>query len=153
MACSRRFEPEEQIPALLALDPHVRFLKEGPGGVYFTAHIHNGRLMVKWGVSTCVPRRQLDYHACEVGGRIQLWFVAFENLERRLIAERVIHLRLQEKGHCEYYFMRPGGSLEECEEIARKCLVELGENEATFRILRPRRRCAKYSAEYRRVWH
>ncbi|KAF8214522.1 hypothetical protein K438DRAFT_1749629 [Mycena galopus ATCC 62051] len=145
MCCSCRLEPEKQIPQLLALDSHTRYLKEGPGSVYFTAHLHNGRLIIKWGVSTSVPRRQLDYHACEVGGRMQLWIVAFENLEYRLIAERVIHLRLQEKGykhvkflqpcscgrrHREYYFMRPGGSLEECEEIAQKCLVELSENKA-----------------------
>ncbi|KAF8140872.1 hypothetical protein K438DRAFT_1995604 [Mycena galopus ATCC 62051] len=82
----RIFEPEEQIPVLLVLNPHVCLLKEGPGGIYFTVHIHNGCLMVKWGVSTCVPRRQLDYHACEVGRRIQLWFVAFENFKCCLIA-------------------------------------------------------------------
>lgn len=32
--------------------------------------------------------------------------------------------------HREYCYMRPGGSLEEIEEIARECLELIGESEA-----------------------
>ncbi|KAJ7253306.1 hypothetical protein B0H12DRAFT_1071444 [Mycena haematopus] len=146
----RKLEPGDQIPALLALEPHVPFLREGRGAIYFTAHQQNdGQLIFKWGESTCVPRRQLDYRACEVDGGIQMWFVAFE-VKRRLIAERIIHLRLREKGyervrfnepcscghrHREYYFMLPDGSLEDFEKIAQECLVEIGEREVVRNTL------------------
>ena len=144
------------------MDPHVRFLSEGPGAVYFTVHRrHDGSLIFKWGQSSCVARRQLEYDACEDDGGMHMWFVAFE-VEHRLIAgafsfparlpsvsfcspERVIHLRLREKGyervrfyepcscghrHREYHYMRPDGSLEDFETIARQCLEELGELKA-----------------------
>ncbi|KAJ6491083.1 hypothetical protein C8R45DRAFT_928906 [Mycena sanguinolenta] len=122
------------------IDPHVRFLNEGPGAVYFTVHQRDGGELIKWGQSTDVPCRQLDYDACEDDGGTQMWVVAFE-VEHRLIAERVIHLRLLQKGykrvrfyepcscghrHREYHYMRPDGSLEDFETIARECLEELG---------------------------
>ncbi|KAJ7252798.1 hypothetical protein B0H12DRAFT_1071657 [Mycena haematopus] len=164
----RKLDPKNQIPALLALGPHIPFLREGRGAVYFTAHRRNdGPVMLKWGQSTCVPRRQLDYRACEVGEGIQMWFVAFE-VKRRLIAERVIHLRLRERGyervrfhqpcscgrrHQEYYFMHPNSPLEDFEKIARECLAEINEREVVRKILRPRRRCAQYSTRYLRFKH
>ncbi|KAF8143009.1 hypothetical protein K438DRAFT_1994384 [Mycena galopus ATCC 62051] len=134
-------EPEEQIGALLPLDPYVRYLQEGPGGVYFTAYLQNSCLITKWGMIHCVSHRQLDYHACEGSRGVQMWFMAFE-VEHRLITERVIHLRLQVHAS--------GGLLKECEEIAQECLVELGEDEAVHKVLRLRRQCVQYSAKYRR---
>ncbi|KAJ6484912.1 hypothetical protein C8R45DRAFT_1214810 [Mycena sanguinolenta] len=163
LATIRTFEPGAQIPALLEVDPHVRFLKEGPGAVYFTVHRRNNReLIFKWGQSTCVPRRQLDYHACEDDGGMQMWVVAFE-VEHHLIAERIIHLRLREKGyervrfdqpcscghrHREYYFLHPDGTLEDFERLAWECLMEIGERKAVREILRPRRQNVEYSAKY-----
>ncbi len=93
MCRSRRLAPGAQIRSLLALDDHVRNLDEGGGSVYFTANIeddavHKQRpdreLIVKWGVTRGVPRRQLEYHDCEVG-RTQIWFLAV-HVKRRLLA-------------------------------------------------------------------
>ncbi|KAJ6503652.1 hypothetical protein C8R45DRAFT_923995 [Mycena sanguinolenta] len=128
-----------------ARDPVVNasgasFGEDGPGAVYFTVHHrHDGSLIFKWGQSSCVTRRQPEYGACEDEGEIQMWFVVFE-VEHRLIAERVIHLRLCEKRyegvrfyepcsygrrHGEYHYMRPNSSLEDFEKIAWECLEEL----------------------------
>ncbi|KAJ7789977.1 hypothetical protein B0H14DRAFT_3502258 [Mycena olivaceomarginata] len=124
----------------------------GEGYVYFTGVLQNNavqelhpkelshQMIVKWGASTCVSRRQLEYHACEVG-QTQVWFCAFK-VERHLLAERIIRLRLLEEGyalvkfeepcpcsrrHREYHYMHPGGSLEEIERLAVECLEEMGE--------------------------
>ncbi|KAJ7853475.1 hypothetical protein B0H14DRAFT_2580335 [Mycena olivaceomarginata] len=46
-----RLDPADQICALLAIEEdHVRYFREGPGTVYFTAqHDDGGQLIVKWG--------------------------------------------------------------------------------------------------------
>ncbi|KAJ7757668.1 hypothetical protein B0H14DRAFT_2634857 [Mycena olivaceomarginata] len=111
------------------------------GTVYFTAqHDDGGQLIVKWGESACLARRQLKYDECGVG-QTQMWFGVFE-VGRRLLAERVIRLALIGEGytrfrfeepcscgrcHREYHWMRPGGSLEEIEIIARECLAIIEE--------------------------
>ncbi|KAJ7692679.1 hypothetical protein B0H14DRAFT_2651611 [Mycena olivaceomarginata] len=107
------------------------------------------QMIVKWG---------LEYHACEVG-QTQVWFCAFK-VERRLLAERIIRLRLLDEGyalvkfeepcpctrrHREYHYMHPGGSLEEIERLAVESFEEMGEQNIACQILRPRRRCAKYA--------
>ncbi|KAJ7710139.1 hypothetical protein B0H14DRAFT_2646193 [Mycena olivaceomarginata] len=137
-----RLDPADQICALLAIEEdHVRYFREGPGTVYFTAqHDDGGQLIVKWGESACLARRQLEYDECGVG-QTQMWFGAFE-VGRRLLAERVIRLALIGEGytqfrfeepcscgrcHREYHWMRPGGSLEEIEIIARECLAIIEE--------------------------
>ncbi|KAJ7799772.1 hypothetical protein B0H14DRAFT_3491330 [Mycena olivaceomarginata] len=59
-------------------EDHVRYFREGPGTVYFTAQRDDRGLIVKWGESTCLPRRQLEYD--EYGaGKTQMWFGAFES--------------------------------------------------------------------------
>ncbi|KAJ7818847.1 hypothetical protein B0H14DRAFT_3473507 [Mycena olivaceomarginata] len=132
----------ENICTLLAIEEdHVRYFREGPGTVYFTAqHDDSGQLIVKWGESACLARRQLEYDECGVG-QTQMWFGAFE-VGRRLLAERVICLALIGEGytrfrfeepcscgrcHREYHWMRPGGSLEEIEIIAHECLAIIEE--------------------------
>ncbi|KAJ7789964.1 hypothetical protein B0H14DRAFT_2626577 [Mycena olivaceomarginata] len=134
--------PGQQRARLLKLDPDhdvVPYLDEGEGYVYFTGVLQNNavqeldpkqlphQMIIKWGVSNCVSRRQLEYHACEVG-QTQLWFCAFK-VDHRLLAERIIRLRLLEEGrrHREYHYMHPGGSLEEIERLAVECLEEMGE--------------------------
>jgi hypothetical protein len=84
--CSYRLDPADQICALLAIeDDHVRYSREGPGTVYFTAQRDDrGLLIVKWGESTCLARRQLEYDKCG-GVGTQMWFGAFE-VQRRLFA-------------------------------------------------------------------
>ncbi|KAJ6484900.1 hypothetical protein C8R45DRAFT_931334 [Mycena sanguinolenta] len=125
----RKLKPRDQVRELLALKPRVRYLREGPGAVYFTAA----------GLS-CVRGRQ----------GMQMWVVAFE-VEHRLIAERIIHLRLREKGyervqfhqlcscghrHREYYFLHLDGTLEDFESLAWECLVEIGERKAVWWVIR-----------------
>ncbi|KAJ7847212.1 hypothetical protein B0H14DRAFT_2583668 [Mycena olivaceomarginata] len=93
-------------------------------------------------------------------GQTQMWFVVFE-VQRRLLAERVIRLGLIGQGygwvrfeepcscgtsHHEYHWMRTGGSLEEIETIARESLAIIEEPTVIRINLRPRRRCARYSA-------
>ncbi|KAF8144124.1 hypothetical protein K438DRAFT_1783088 [Mycena galopus ATCC 62051] len=97
-----RLVPRAQIRALLTIeDDYIRYLAEGPGWVYWTGQVDSqGQLIIKWGVTVCLPRRQLEYDGCGVG-RTQLWFMAFR-VKRRLLA---------------------GGSLEEIENIARGALV------------------------------
>ncbi|KAJ7771200.1 hypothetical protein B0H14DRAFT_2632463 [Mycena olivaceomarginata] len=133
LARIRRLDPADQICALLAIkEDRVRYLQEGPGTVYFTGQRDDhGELIVKWGETSCLSRRQLE-----------MWFVAFE-VQRRLLAERVIRLGLIGQGygrvrfeepcscgtsHREYHWMRPGGSLEEIETIARECLATIEES-------------------------
>jgi hypothetical protein len=60
MRCSYRLDPADQICALLAIkDDHVRYSREGPGTVYFTAQRDDRALLIlKWGESTCLARRQ-----------------------------------------------------------------------------------------------
>ncbi|KAJ7864263.1 hypothetical protein B0H14DRAFT_3443610 [Mycena olivaceomarginata] len=93
-----RLDPADQICALLAIeDDHVRYSREGPGTLYFTAQRDDrGLLIVKWGESTCLARRQLEYDECG-GVGTQMWFGAFE-VQRRLFAERVIRLALMGEG-------------------------------------------------------
>ncbi|KAJ7787352.1 hypothetical protein B0H14DRAFT_3505607 [Mycena olivaceomarginata] len=141
--CSRRLDPVDQICALLAIkDDRLRYLREGPGSVYFTGQRNDrGELIVKWGETSCLSRRQLEYEECGGTGQTQMWFVAFE-VQRRLLTERVIRLGLIGQGygrvqfeepcscgtsHREYHWMRPGGSLEEIETIARESLAIIGE--------------------------
>ncbi|KAJ7227614.1 hypothetical protein B0H12DRAFT_1075303 [Mycena haematopus] len=134
----RRLEPLAQIHALL--EPGVvSYLREGPGHVYFTAQLpaHAVRkqrldrlpdkLIVKWGESSCLPRRQLQYDDCAVG-RTHMWISAF-HVKRRLLAgessfaflscsrigspvlflhpERIIHLRLLHEGYSRVRFSQP----------------------------------------------
>ncbi|KAJ7725589.1 hypothetical protein B0H14DRAFT_2641278 [Mycena olivaceomarginata] len=144
LARIRRLDPADQICALLAIkEDRVRYLQEGPGTVYFTRQRDDhGELIVKWGETSCLSRRQLEYEECGGTGQTQMWFVAFE-VQRRLLAERVIRLGLIGQGygrvrfeepcscgtsHCEYHWMRPGGSLEEIETIARECLATIEES-------------------------
>ncbi|KAJ7701045.1 hypothetical protein B0H14DRAFT_2648547 [Mycena olivaceomarginata] len=124
---SRRLKPGPQRDLLLGLKDGnvVPYLDEGEGCVYFTGVLQKKaiqelhpkelprQMIVKWGVSTCVSRRQLEYHACEVG-QTQVWFCAFK-VERRLLAgevslliivgvrlscsERIIRLRLLDEGY------------------------------------------------------
>ncbi|KAJ7864270.1 hypothetical protein B0H14DRAFT_2574481 [Mycena olivaceomarginata] len=140
----------------------AKYLREGLGSVYFTGQRDNrGELIVKWGETSCLSRRQLEYKECGGAGQTQMWFVAFE-VQRRLLAERVIRLGLIGQGygrvrfeepcscgtsHCEYHWMRLGGSLEEIETIARESLAIIGEPMVIRKNLRPRRRCARYSAD------
>ncbi|KAJ7725271.1 hypothetical protein B0H14DRAFT_2641344 [Mycena olivaceomarginata] len=71
MRCSYRLDPTP------TEEDHVRYFREGPGTVYFTAQRDDRGLIVKWGESTCLPRRQLEYD--EYGaGKTQMWFGAFE---------------------------------------------------------------------------
>ncbi|KAJ7836933.1 hypothetical protein B0H13DRAFT_2368458 [Mycena leptocephala] len=169
-----RLEPAEQVEGFLKLDPHVAFLDEGPGEVYFTAQLADdavqqqrpdrllSAVIVKWGVTRCLPRRQLDYGRCGEG-RVHMWMMSYQ-VERRLLAEKMIHLRLAHEGyehvyfdeacscghrHREYRYMKKGGSIAEIEEVVRWCLVRIGEADAKSRVLRPRRRSAQYSAQYR----
>ncbi|KAJ7689235.1 hypothetical protein B0H14DRAFT_3532852 [Mycena olivaceomarginata] len=166
----RRLKPGPQRDLLLGLKDGnvVPYLDEGEGCVYFTGVLQKKaiqelhpkelprQMIVKWGVSTCVSRRQLEYHACEVG-QTQVWFCAFK-VERRLLAgevslliivgvrlscsERIIRLRLLDEGyalvkfeepcpctrrHREYHYMHPGGSLEEIERLAVESFEEMGE--------------------------
>ncbi|KAJ7821439.1 hypothetical protein B0H14DRAFT_2599202 [Mycena olivaceomarginata] len=168
----RRLKPGPQRDLLLGLKDGnvVPYLDEGEGCVYFTGVLQKKaiqelhpkelprQMIVKWGVSTCVSRRQLEYHACEVG-QTQVWFCTFK-VERRLLAERIIRLRLLDEGyalvkfeepcpctrrHREYHYMHPGGSLEEIERLAVESFEEMGEQNIACQILRPRRRCAKYA--------
>ncbi|KAJ7683292.1 hypothetical protein B0H14DRAFT_3535262 [Mycena olivaceomarginata] len=144
LARIRRLDPADQICALLAIkEDRVRYLQEGPGTVYFTGQRDDhGELIVKWGETSCLSRRQLEYEECGGTGQTQMWFVAFE-VQRRLLAERVIRLGLIGQGygrvrfeepcscgtsHREYHWMRPGGSLEEIETIARECLATIEES-------------------------
>jgi hypothetical protein len=167
---SRRLKPGPQRDLLLGLKDGnvVPYLDEGEGCMYFTGVLQKKaiqelhpkelprQMIVKWGVSTCVSRRQLEYHACEVG-QTQVWFCAFK-VERRLLAgevslliivgvclscsERIIRLRLLDEGyalvkfeepcpctrrHREYHYMHPGGSLEEIERLAVESFEEMGE--------------------------
>ncbi|KAJ7235741.1 hypothetical protein B0H12DRAFT_1238691 [Mycena haematopus] len=91
----RRLKPLDQIHALL--EPGVvSYLREGPGHVYFTAQLPSNtvreqrldrlpdQFIVKWGESSCLPRRQLQYDRCAVD-RTHMWFMAFQ-VERRLLA-------------------------------------------------------------------
>ncbi|KAJ7887774.1 hypothetical protein B0H14DRAFT_3430384 [Mycena olivaceomarginata] len=112
LARIRRLDPADQICALLAIkEDRVRYLREGPGTVYFTGQLDDhGQLIVKWGVTSCLPRRQLEYEECGGAGQTRMWFVAFE-VQRRLLAATANIIGL-----------RPGGSLEEIETIARECL-------------------------------
>ncbi|KAJ7807512.1 hypothetical protein B0H14DRAFT_3483167 [Mycena olivaceomarginata] len=140
---ARRLDPADQICALLAIkEDRVRYLREGPGTVYFTGQRDDhGQLIVKWEVTSCLPRRQLEYEECGGAGQTRMWFVAFE-VQRRLLAEHVIWLGLIGEGygrvlfeelcscstsHRKYHWMRPGGSLEEIEAIASECLAIIEE--------------------------
>ncbi|KAJ7747092.1 hypothetical protein B0H14DRAFT_2636833 [Mycena olivaceomarginata] len=152
----RRLDPADQICALLAIkDDCLRYLREGPGSIYFTRQRDDRReLIVKWGETSCLSRRQLEYEECGGAGQTQMWFVVFE-VQQRLLAERIIRLGLIGQGygrvrfkepclcgtsHCEYHWMRPGGSLEEIETIARECLAIIEEPTVIRKNLRPRRR-------------
>ncbi|KAJ7215282.1 hypothetical protein B0H12DRAFT_1242017 [Mycena haematopus] len=100
----RRLEPLDQIRALL--EPGVvSYVREGPGDVYFTAQLpahdvqkqHLDRLpdqlIVKWGESSCLPRRQLQYDDCAVG-RTHMWISAFHVKRRLLAGEFFVFFRL-----------------------------------------------------------
>ncbi|KAJ7805555.1 hypothetical protein B0H14DRAFT_3484975 [Mycena olivaceomarginata] len=128
LARIRRLDPADQICALLAIKEDRRD--------------DHGELIVKWGETSCLSHRQLEYEECGGTGQTQMWFVAFE-VQRRLLAERVIRLGLIGQGygrvrfeepcscgtsHREYHWMRPGGSLEEIETIARECLATIEES-------------------------
>ncbi|KAJ7848864.1 hypothetical protein B0H14DRAFT_3452904 [Mycena olivaceomarginata] len=79
--------PQTRICPLLAIkEDSVRYLREGPGTVYFTGQRNDlGQLIVKWGVTSCLPRRQLEYEECGGAGQTRMWFVAFE-VQRCLLA-------------------------------------------------------------------
>ncbi|KAJ7763930.1 hypothetical protein B0H14DRAFT_3510526 [Mycena olivaceomarginata] len=66
----RRLDPADQICALLAIkEDRARYLQESPGTIYFTGQRdNNGQLIMKWGVTSCLPRRQLEYEECGGGG-------------------------------------------------------------------------------------
>ncbi|KAJ7213330.1 hypothetical protein B0H12DRAFT_1242296 [Mycena haematopus] len=124
------------------------------GHVYFTAQLpaHAVRkqrldrlpdkLIVKWGESSCLPRRQLQYDDCAVG-RTHMWISAF-HVKRRLLAgessfaflscsrigsppRSILPALLVRPPPPEYNYMRPGGSLEEIAAIARECVAQIGE--------------------------
>ncbi|KAJ7840574.1 hypothetical protein B0H14DRAFT_3458110 [Mycena olivaceomarginata] len=90
--------PADQICALLAIkEDRVRYLQEGPGTVYFTGQRNDhGELIVK----------QLEYEECGGMGQTQMWFVVFE-VQRRLLAERVIRLGLIGQGYGRVRFEEP----------------------------------------------
>ncbi|KAJ7826860.1 hypothetical protein B0H14DRAFT_2595564 [Mycena olivaceomarginata] len=135
----RRLDPADQICALLAIKEDPR-----PGTVYFTGQRDDhGQLIVKWGVTSCLPRRQLEYEDC--GGGVAnpdvVRGVRGSTASPRCL-ERVIRLGLIGQGygrvqfeepcscgtsHREYHWMRLGGSLEEIETIARECLLIIEE--------------------------
>ncbi|KAJ7680188.1 hypothetical protein B0H14DRAFT_3535904 [Mycena olivaceomarginata] len=123
-----RLDPTDQICALLAIkDDRLRYLRDGLGSVYFTGQRDDrGELIMKWGETSCLSRRQLEYKECGGAGQTQMWFVVFE-VQRRLLAGYG-RVRFEEPCSCgtshrEYHWMCPGGSLEEIETIARKCLA------------------------------
>ncbi|KAJ7807506.1 hypothetical protein B0H14DRAFT_2609581 [Mycena olivaceomarginata] len=93
----RRLEPADQICALLAIkEDRVRYLQEGPGTVYFTGQRDDhGQLIVKWGVTSCLPRRQLEYEDCGGGG------------QTRMCLERIIRLGLIGQGYGRVQFEEP----------------------------------------------
>ncbi|KAJ7845170.1 hypothetical protein B0H14DRAFT_2584886 [Mycena olivaceomarginata] len=121
-----RLDPADQICALLAIEEdHVRYFREAR---------RRGQLIVKWGESACLARRQLEYDECGVVGKQQMWFwgVRERVIRLALIGEGYTRFRFEEPcscGHChrEYHWMRPGGSLEEIEIIARECLAIIEE--------------------------
>ncbi|KAJ7829771.1 hypothetical protein B0H14DRAFT_2593857 [Mycena olivaceomarginata] len=154
LARIRRLDPADQICALLAIkDDRFRYLREGPGSVYFTGQRDDrGELIVKWGETSCLSRRQLEYDECGGAGQTQMWFVVFE-VQRRLLAVllEIWRVRFEEPCSCgtshrEYHWMHPGGSLEEIETIVREYLAIIEEPTVIQKNLRPRRRCARYSA-------
>ncbi|KAJ7830497.1 hypothetical protein B0H14DRAFT_2593249 [Mycena olivaceomarginata] len=133
-------------------DDRLRHLRKGPGSVYFTGQRDDRReLIVKWGETSCLSHRQLEYEECGGAGQTQMWFVVFE-VQRRLLAEHVIRLGLIGQGygrvrfeepcscgtsHCKYHWMRPGGSLEEIEMIVCECLAIIEEPTVIQKNLRP----------------
>ncbi|KAJ7889962.1 hypothetical protein B0H14DRAFT_2561636 [Mycena olivaceomarginata] len=151
-------------PASGAKDGNVvPYLDEGEGCVYFTGVLQKKaiqelhpkelprQMIVKWGYSSnTTPARS---------GRLKVWFCAFK-VERRLLAERIIRLRLLDEGYALVKFEEPcpcnppppriplhasgglpGGNRKACGRI----LEEMGEQNIACQILRPRRRCAKYA--------
>ncbi|KAJ7823472.1 hypothetical protein B0H14DRAFT_2597836 [Mycena olivaceomarginata] len=115
-----------------------------------------GELIGKWEVGgDLLPvSHAIEYEECGGAGQTQMWFTVFE-VQRRLLAERVIWLGLIGQGygqvrfvepcscgtsHCEYHWVRPGGSLEEIETIACECLAIIKEPTVIRKNLRPRRR-------------
>ncbi|KAJ7792822.1 hypothetical protein B0H14DRAFT_3498738 [Mycena olivaceomarginata] len=130
---SRRLDPADQICALLAIkDDRLRYLREGPGSVYFTGQRDDrGELIVKWGGDLLPVSQAARVRGVAGGaGQTQMWFVAFE-VQRRLLAGYG-RVRFEEPCSCgtshrEYHWMRLGGSLEEIETIARESLAIIGE--------------------------
>ncbi|KAJ7353471.1 hypothetical protein DFH08DRAFT_956527 [Mycena albidolilacea] len=142
-----RLPPKPQMHALRRLQ--LPYVQEGDGWVYHCAEIvERGRMPCKV-IAEVGKTGRLDghcgeYKGCEKGGRVHIWLRAFY-IQRRQFAERMIHLALRAAGyrrarfakrcscgrrHHEFIKVGRNGSLEDIEEIVRRCLEKIGEEDA-----------------------
>ncbi|KAJ7791399.1 hypothetical protein B0H14DRAFT_3500471 [Mycena olivaceomarginata] len=151
LAKIRRLPPKPQMHALHRLQ--VPYVREGEGWVYHCVEIvetaaraqrMHREVIAKVGETCRLDGRCGEYKRCEKGGRIHIWLWAFY-VQRRQLAERMIHLALRGAGyqrarfakrcscgrrHREFVKVGPNGSLEDIEKIVRRCLEKIGEGNA-----------------------
>ncbi|KAJ7742993.1 hypothetical protein B0H14DRAFT_2637532 [Mycena olivaceomarginata] len=147
LAKIRRLPPKPQMRALHRIQ--VPYVREGDGWVYHCVEIvERGQthceIIAKVGETCRLDSRCNEYKRCEKGGRAHIWFWVFY-VQRRQFAERMIHLALRAAGyqrahfakrcscgrrHREFVKVGPNGSLEDIEDIIRRCLKEIDEGDA-----------------------
>ncbi|KAJ6525442.1 hypothetical protein DFH09DRAFT_1328969 [Mycena vulgaris] len=139
---SRRMRPYAvQAVALVALGP-AAYRREGPGLVYCaTRSIPGGQQLVKMGHAAKFPRRRAQYDKCAApGSPITFHFLVF--FPHRIIAERLIHLLLFERGakipparcpgpncpqsHREWFSLAAIGGFPGLERLLRRACRRLG---------------------------
>ncbi|KAJ6549000.1 hypothetical protein B0H19DRAFT_1265773 [Mycena capillaripes] len=106
----------QQYTALRVLQHLPIYKHEGRGRLYANACVDDADIVafragdlpqheflagvkVKVGHTCDLDRRQSEYLACDVG-QTHLWAFYYD-VEKRYLAERMVHLRLFEKGGCE----------------------------------------------------
>ncbi|KAK7030151.1 hypothetical protein R3P38DRAFT_3189104 [Favolaschia claudopus] len=135
----------------------ARYKLEGHGDLYVVACVadkvlddyRHGRInadelyaevKLKLGHSKKLPRRRAEYRHCDVG-QTHVWLYAFR-VERRYLAERLIHLNLLQSGamrvvcecpgcfvfHREYFEYSSIGGVAQLNEVVERVLRALGES-------------------------
>ncbi|KAJ7824632.1 hypothetical protein B0H14DRAFT_2597164 [Mycena olivaceomarginata] len=147
LAKIHRLPPKPQMRALHRIQ--VPYVQEGDGWVYHCVEIvERGQthceIIAKVGETCRLDSRCNEYKRCKKGGRAHIWFWVFY-VQRRQFAERMIHLALRAAGyqrarfakrcscgrrHREFVKVGPNDSLEDIEDIIRRCLKEIDEGDA-----------------------
>ncbi|KAJ7813817.1 hypothetical protein B0H14DRAFT_2604622 [Mycena olivaceomarginata] len=136
LAKIRRLPPKPQMRALHRIQ--VPYVREGDGWVYHCVEIvERGQthceIIAKVGETCRLDSRCNEYKRCEKGGRAHIWFWVFY-VQRRQFAgyQRARFAKRCSCGrrHREFVKVGPNGSLEDIEDIIRRCLKEIDEGDA-----------------------